>query len=238
MKPSEYKAQYESLTINLGGGRTTPVKIHRYQRQPADGGVTRKKLTDKVDSKGITDFELKVGPADSLVTVDPELTKTPAFRRMLSAPFSGKGAPQHCQLVLQLVHHFALATNLQEYAENNLGLDCNGFVGNFLWHEWRTNGWTDPGLNAARIDDADRLVDRDCAIAGRIEHGDLTAGVGLGDRLGKRPAWRCKRAGVGVDPLAGNERAGVLGRGASRQEPEKEAHRHHGGCANLPDFAH
>jgi hypothetical protein len=170
MKPSEYKAQYENLLINLGDAGTTTVKIHQYQRKPTDGGVIREKLINKIGSNGITDFELKVGPAGSLETVDAALTKTPAFLRMLRAPFSGKGAPQHCQLVLQLVHHFGLATNLQDYAESNLGLDCNGFVGNYLWHEWRTNGWTDPGLKDTDPDGPDRSVDsfRDSRRANRI----------------------------------------------------------------------
>ena len=45
----------------------------------------------------------------------------------------------------------------------------------------------------AVVDDADRLGDGHRAIAGRIEHVDLAAGGGLGEREGKSPA-RCYNA--------------------------------------------
>src|SRR5262249_4415590 len=60
--------------------------------------------------------------------------------------FAGKGAPEHCQIVLQLAHHWDLAPDLQQYADEALGLDCNGFVGNYLWHDRRGKPWTDLGL--------------------------------------------------------------------------------------------
>jgi hypothetical protein len=40
-------------------------------------------------------------------------------------------------------HHFGLVTDLQKYADEQLGLDCNGFVGNFLLHAWGTTGRLD-----------------------------------------------------------------------------------------------
>ncbi|HMP03541.1 MAG TPA: hypothetical protein PKD86_08895 [Gemmatales bacterium] len=60
--------------------------------------------------------------------------------------FAGKGAPEHCQIVLQLAHHWGLAPDPQAYADEALGLDCNGFVGNFLWHVKRKRPWTDLGI--------------------------------------------------------------------------------------------
>jgi hypothetical protein len=57
--------------------------------------------------------------------------------------FKGKGAPEHCQIVLQLVAHWGLASKgLQAYADRALGLDCNGFVGNYLWHGKNSVGWS------------------------------------------------------------------------------------------------
>jgi hypothetical protein len=57
--------------------------------------------------------------------------------------FKGKGAPEHCQIVLQLVAHWGLAPKgLQAYADSALGLDCNGFVGNYLWHGKNSVGWS------------------------------------------------------------------------------------------------
>jgi hypothetical protein len=146
MKPSEYKAEYENLTIHLGDGETTTVTINKYRlSEPKDGGVARQALRNKVVvGKGVTDFELRVGLGGNLKPVDAEFTKTADFHWYLRGPFKGKGAPEHCQIVLQLVHHFELATDLQKYADEQLGLDCNGFVGNFLLHAWGTGTpWTD-----------------------------------------------------------------------------------------------
>ncbi len=60
--------------------------------------------------------------------------------------FLGKGSPEACQIVLQLAGHWGLAPDLQKYADANLGLDCNGFVGNYLWHEKKGNPWWDLGV--------------------------------------------------------------------------------------------
>ncbi len=62
--------------------------------------------------------------------------------------FLGKGCPEHCQIVLQLAHHWGLTKDLglQGYAAAALGLDCNGFVGNYLWHEKQGHPWMDLGI--------------------------------------------------------------------------------------------
>lgn len=59
--------------------------------------------------------------------------------------FKGKGTPEACQAVLQLAHFWDLAPNLQAYADSALGLDCNGFVGNYLWHVKNEHPWTELG---------------------------------------------------------------------------------------------
>ena len=59
-------------------------------------------------------------------------------------PFYGKGSPEDCQIVLQLavlLRRVASKYELQAYADANLGLDCNGFVGNYLFRIVRGNGW-------------------------------------------------------------------------------------------------
>jgi len=157
MKPSEYKARYENLKINLGEGRSTTVAINKYRLgQPTDGGSNRTALMNKVGTE-LKDFQLLVG--DDLAPVDPDVIKKPAFRTVLASPYTGKGAPEHCQCVLQLAHHLGLTTDVQKYADENLGLDCNGFVGNFLWHAWKGNPWTNPGRNDADHDGPDMRLD-------------------------------------------------------------------------------
>lgn len=39
-----------------------------------------------------------------------------------------------------------MTNDLQDYADANLGLDCNGFVGNYLWHSKNGNPWNKLGL--------------------------------------------------------------------------------------------
>ncbi len=63
----------------------------------------------------------------------------------------GKASPEEIQITLQLVLRFNLATpqSLQAYcdektdglAQGRIGLDCNGFVGNFLEHGYRGKAW-------------------------------------------------------------------------------------------------
>lgn len=159
MTPSEYKTQYENLKINLGGGHTSTVAVKSYRLgQPKDGGVARKALLEKVGS-GIQDFELLVGGDGELKAVEAAFTKTSAFRLALASPYTGKGAPEHCQAVLQLIWHFGLETDLQKYADTHLGLDCNGFVGNYLWHAWRENLWTSVGRGDKDVDGPDTRID-------------------------------------------------------------------------------
>lgn len=62
--------------------------------------------------------------------------------------FAGKGSPEACQAVLQLANHWDLAPDVQAYANSNLGLDCNGFVGNYIWHSLRGNPWTKLGAHS------------------------------------------------------------------------------------------
>ena len=64
-------------------------------------------------------------------------------------PFSGKGSPEDVQLTLQLVARCNLAPNgLQRYCDElvdtqypRLGLDCNGFVGNYLRYRNSETKW-------------------------------------------------------------------------------------------------
>lgn len=48
----------------------------------------------------------------------------------------GKGSPEECQITLQLAYRFGLAPTAQELqkyvADGKIGLDCNGFVGNYM----------------------------------------------------------------------------------------------------------
>lgn len=57
--------------------------------------------------------------------------------------FYGKGSPEDAQITLQLAARFGLLNGgtLQKYCDDYLGLDCNGFVGNYLVHGYRGRDW-------------------------------------------------------------------------------------------------
>jgi hypothetical protein len=58
----------------------------------------------------------------------------------------GKGCPEECQITLQLAERFGLlkGATVQDYCTKYLGLDCNGFVGNYLAHGYRKEEWLSP----------------------------------------------------------------------------------------------
>ena len=69
---------------------------------------------------------------------------------LIRYPYAGKGSPQGIQAVLQLVAsdgpgQKALVSpdRLQEYCDDLLGVDCNGFVGSFIRHELQGVPWSD-----------------------------------------------------------------------------------------------
>ena len=69
-------------------------------------------------------------------------------------PFYGKGSPEEVQVVLQLAVRFGVLTpeQLQSYCNNgNIGLDCNGFVGNYIHHIKRGFEWWDTSSKGGEI---------------------------------------------------------------------------------------
>jgi hypothetical protein len=85
-------------------------------------------------------------------TQDVTLTREQLWRHF-HPPFVGKGSPEQAQLAIQLVYryHKAVFTPEQFVEKDFIGLDCNGFVGNYIqgvvrdkpWLEARTD--EDPG---------------------------------------------------------------------------------------------
>jgi hypothetical protein len=108
--------------------------------------------------------------------------------------FIGKGTPEEVQLTLQLAARTGIATKgLQEYCDEKvdkknprLGLDCNGFVGNYLRYRNSAHTWdlykqpkstiTDStmiwdmvkALGTAAITNADDLLDARCYVMGLV----------------------------------------------------------------------
>jgi hypothetical protein len=142
LTPAKYASRYLPIRVR-SGHESIPVHIRRYHLGPPTSvqqelwsalgdHFARRKKPDP--SYRLT---LTVNNAPFAVG-DREVIRMPAVR-----PFWGKGSPEDCQVVLQLALSFNLTTaqRVQTWADANLGLDCNGFVGNYLFHEWLGNHW-------------------------------------------------------------------------------------------------
>lgn len=176
MSASDYKARYDQLRVFGAGGHSTMVSVRQYLMSGSGGmpggssatawTALSQALSTKFGSgnsaKKIEDVDLMVGPPHDLEAVDPDFTATPKFRYLLLLPFVGKGAPEHCQLVLQLAQYFKLANDLQKYADESIGLDCNGWTGNYIRHGWGITGgtrpWDDDGIQSSDGTNPETLV--------------------------------------------------------------------------------
>ncbi|HYZ87648.1 MAG TPA: hypothetical protein VE621_24745, partial [Bryobacteraceae bacterium] len=60
-----------------------------------------------------------------------------------TSAFWGKGTPEEVQITLQLRYRFQKTTfKLADFVKAYfIGLDCNGFVGNYIWRVWNNNDW-------------------------------------------------------------------------------------------------
>ncbi len=151
MTPLEYLQLYWNLEVPVedqsGITQWIKVKVACY-RIGLDTINSKEKFLDKLrpnlNEKGET-VEVKVK------SVYGEEEKTFASRAeiapFVAAPFYGKGTPQDVQIVLQLAVRYGLIggtqAEIQDYCnvipgdktkQGRIGLDCSGFVGNFLQH--------------------------------------------------------------------------------------------------------
>ena len=171
MNPKDYKARYENLTVN---GNPDKVKVRKYRLasiarfyDPAGATKFINKLSNNTDNISLV-VDTDNGPKN--VMLYAKSNKVPAgefneWAAMARYTFKGKGAPEHCQLVLQLASHWGiLEGSMQDYADKYLGLDCNGFVGNFLWHDGavKPHSWTDLGVK-------NHDKGPDCGISGYLD---------------------------------------------------------------------
>lgn len=147
--PTTYAARYSNLQVVLESGATVSVNVHQYRLgdpKPAKDRLWSKlkeyfQKQQKLDPK----FALKtrINGGNYLFSYPLQMVN------WVVRPFTGKGSPECCQLVLQLAVLLGEATpaSLQAYCDANLGLDCNGFVGNYLYYEDSGHGWMDEPKN-------------------------------------------------------------------------------------------
>jgi hypothetical protein len=164
MTPSDYKQCYLQLQVPVIVGekvlRWTEVELSHYvlvtNIDKVTGAVTwdsghpdnqaahdamLSKLSDHFATKGAT-LTVHVKPALGGI----EHCEFETWRELWNyarKPFFGKGNPEEAQITLQLADRFGLLRGgtMQAYCDKYLGLDCNGFVGNYLVHGRREGDW-------------------------------------------------------------------------------------------------
>lgn len=141
--PSDLLAEYKNLTVDAAG-HGVPVAVNRYRCRRTDYGGT-------VDAEEIKDGFLGVSRRAILGESGGATTYVGVF--------TGKGSPEEIANVLSLVYRYRQAfarshsraggvlgacaqlieenegkpeTLMQAFCDRYLGLDCNGFVGNYV----------------------------------------------------------------------------------------------------------
>lgn len=141
------------------GGRWVSVDVHRYRIAPTEDELKAhkaKKIVEAID-KFDAAVGSRVGPKKP-VTVwvqladDTGTTQSRTFHNhhelaaVALKGFMGKGNPEDVQATLQLAVRANLAKpeTLQAWCDSNdIGLDCNGFIGNYLRHVIFGKDWFD-----------------------------------------------------------------------------------------------
>ena len=146
MTPLDYARRYWKLQVPMGtdsNARTQSVRIHQYRLVNMTGGASpalpaKDRLLGEAKRALLKDKTLEVQVVlsnDSSRRQSFIFTQWSDIAVILLRPFIGKGSPEEVQVALQLAVRYGLTSeaNLQQYADDSrIGLDCNGFVGNYL----------------------------------------------------------------------------------------------------------
>ena len=152
--PKEYEAQYKSLKVEFEDGPVT-VSIQAYLEgkgtmpwdAQADKVIDASREAFQEEKKKDPKFALTLSVSGKSVSIDKENVLV----KMLHYAFEGKGSPEDCQVAAQMVvrHSKETKASLPAYCTAHMGLDCTGFVGNYLWYILGGKSWPDqmPGGN-------------------------------------------------------------------------------------------
>ena len=145
--PLQYEDRYKTLKVEFIATDTPPVTLsitkYRLGKMTPEGSrfVTAARDYFHQQQKKAFDFTLALIVNGQPATFGMWEDLAPHVQ----PPFSGKGSPEDCQIVAQMavLLNRTTAANLQTYCDTNIGLDCNGFVGNYLWHVRGKKDWMD-----------------------------------------------------------------------------------------------
>jgi hypothetical protein len=167
----DYMNLYRNLPVPVADdagniSKWQPVDIHKYllaNKDSAAGAAEHYNINNAAKGMGTLGskvhdhFTQKKGPLKVSVGLseryDCEFRSYNEAWYYAAKAFWGKACPEEFQITLQLAIRFGVTdlTGLQSYcdhatdglAQGTVGLDCNGFVGNYLQHGFRNASWDD-----------------------------------------------------------------------------------------------
>src|SRR5215475_5042678 len=151
--PSEYADRYRNLQVGFADG-DVKVTIQRYHIGNPDGEaeLLRQAVKEYIQAQlkkdaGFTLDLIVNGQTDTVSTYDE-------VKGHVVAPFWGKGSPEDCQVAAQLAVLTKRTTkeNLARYCDQHMGIDCNGFVGNYFFHVRNPDGQSWKAVAKDRVD--------------------------------------------------------------------------------------
>ena len=141
--PLEYAEHYRNISVHANGQTRDKVRVEIYRigKPDAEQGTLWQKLKEHFALNKKKDpnyrLRLRVGAAD-----EEFLSADQLLRRVVN-PYWGKGSPEDCQITLEVAVLLGRTSldRAKDYANSHLGLDCNGFVGNYIWHVHQGHAW-------------------------------------------------------------------------------------------------
>ncbi|MCW5965965.1 MAG: hypothetical protein KIT83_18140 [Bryobacterales bacterium] len=143
MTPVEYAERYRNLTIHASGQTQNNVRVEIYRIGKPDDEQQRLWQTLREHFRKEQQKNARYSLTMRLNGSEERFDSATKLVKHVTAPFWGKGSPDDCQITLTVAVLLGRTTmaRVQTYARNHLGLDCNGFVGNFIWHERLQYPW-------------------------------------------------------------------------------------------------
>lgn len=148
--PRDYAKLYTNLTVAFADGGAAHGTVDQYPTTlgvidtAGDSLLHDTRVFFQKEQAKKSDFTLDLLVNGQNVPFD----KWDNLQAHLKLPFWGKGSPEDCQIAGQvavLMKHSS-RDKLPHYCSEHMTLDCNGFVGNYLWYGRLGNSWdTQPG---------------------------------------------------------------------------------------------
>ncbi len=166
ISPVEYLESYRDITVadpTTGNDIATGISVGKYLLGLKDAqtnarvALLRKIQKDLAAGKAAdADYKIRVTVNTSrgwenaeFDTISSSVKDDPLWM-LVRFPFAGKGSPEGIQAALQLAATdgpgggaIVQPDRLQEYCDDLLGVDCNGFVGSYIRNEMQSADWRD-----------------------------------------------------------------------------------------------